>query len=92
MAKVSLVNALRKVGSGFDGNSKISLVNQHVSVIDKIPESISIRIKTIYLSNNIIPSLIGLNQFKNLESLSVTHNHLTYFECKWNCYELKRNS
>ena len=80
MSKVSLLTALRSVGSGYDGAGKISLVNQHVVTLDAIPENIANKIHTLFLSNNHLSSLNGIAQFKNVTTLSISYNNLSYLD------------
>ncbi len=80
MSKVSLLTALRSVGSGYDGVGKISLVNQHVVTLDAIPENIANKIHTLFLSNNHLTSLNGIAQFKNVTTLSISYNNLSYLD------------
>lgn len=63
----------------FDG-SKLSLVNCNITVIDKIPAQIAVKVKTLYLSNNNLSSLSGIGQFANVVTLSAAHNLIRFLD------------
>jgi len=55
--------------------NKISIVQKFVSQIDEIPKKFR-NIETLYLSNNNIRSLDGLEQFSRLKNVSLAHNEV----------------
>lgn len=66
----------RKVSSGgavIITPDKISLVEKCISVIDAVPDRFR-TIQTLYLSNNSITSLRGIEQFQELRTLSLANN------------------
>lgn len=74
---VSLCIALQQNPSSFDGK-KLSLVGTSLSVLDTVPISISRGIYVLYLSNNNLLSLKGIEQFVNVRCLSCGHNLIRY--------------
>ena len=74
---VTLSFALRSKPTAFDG-SKLNLVGQDLSSIDGLPPSIAVKLKTLYLSNNNLMSLNGVDQFRFLSSISCANNLLRY--------------
>ena len=55
------------------GVAKIQVVNRNVNEIDRIPEQYQ-GASTIYLSNNSIIDLSGIEQFQQVRTLSLAHN------------------
>ena len=59
-------------------NAKLNGVDCNIHVIDSIrPDYIS-QVRTLYLSNNCIAALDGVEAYYNVESLSLANNQITY--------------
>lgn len=58
--------------------SKLSLVGDSITAIGELPPSLTSRVQTLYLSNNNIASLGGIDQMKGLRSLSMANNLMRY--------------
>lgn len=61
----------------FDEN-KISIVQKCVNRIDNMPKEYH-QIETLYLSNNNLTSLEGIEQFSNLKTLTLVNNDVNSF-------------
>jgi hypothetical protein len=72
-----LSRVLSQTPAGFDG-SKLNLVNSTITTIDKLPNLLCLKVKTLYISNNNISSSEGIEQFTNLQSLSMSNNLIRY--------------
>ena len=71
-SKCSL-NEVGKMYPGLFGVAKIQVVNRNVNEIDRVPEQYQ-GASTIYLSNNSIIDLSGIEQFQQVRTLSLAHN------------------
>ena len=79
ISRVTLCSCLQSAPAAFDGTGlKLSLVGCNISVIDKVPGKLIDKIQTLYLSNNHITSLDGVQQFVHLRSISVANNLIRY--------------
>lgn len=79
VSNVSLFDYLRCHPAAIDGTGqKLSLVGCNISEIDHVPSTIISKVLTLYLSNNNITSLDGIEQFDKLKSLSVANNLIRY--------------
>ena len=58
--------------------TKLSVVNAGIKSIDVIPSRISLRINTVYLSNNDIRDITNVPQFINCISLSLANNLIKF--------------
>lgn len=80
---VTLSNALR-THSSTPNIAKLSMVNCSISLIDQIPRTFCENVRTLYLSNNNLLSLKGIEQFNNTQSLSCANNLIRYLgEIRW---------
>jgi len=77
----------RVIGSPYPGNnsassdgSKLSLVNCNITSIDKIPAHVSLKVRTLFLSNNNLTSLDGIGQFGNAVIVSAAHNLIRFLD------------
>ena len=78
-SRATLSNCLQSQPAAFDGSGlKLSLVGSNISIIDKVPGKLISKVQTLYLSNNHITSLEGIQQFSQLRTLSVANNLLRY--------------
>ena len=75
----TLSAALKGNPSLFDGR-KLSLVGLDIHFIDMLPSKISETMKTIYLSNNYIATLVNLDQFQRIETASIMNNNIRYLD------------
>ena len=57
---------------------KLSLVGDSITAIGELPESLTLQVQTLYLSNNYISSLGGIEQLKGLRNLSMANNLIRY--------------
>ena len=79
VSEVSLFDYLHSHPAAIDGTGqKLSLVGCNISEIDQVPNTIISKVLTLYLSNNNITSLDGIEQFEKLKSLSVANNLIRY--------------
>jgi hypothetical protein len=76
---VKLATALSRQPSQCDGE-KLGLVGLEIREIDLIPTKISEGVQVLYLSENYISSLAGIDQFKHLATLSIMNNHIRYLD------------
>ena len=60
-------------------SNRLSAVNRQVSTIDKLPDKCKTT-QVLLLSNNYIKDLTGLQQFKQLKTLSLSNNAIISFE------------
>lgn len=63
-----------------DLGDRLTAVTKEIHYIGKIPEIIALKIKKLFLSSNLLMSLTALEQFKNVETLSLANNQLSYYE------------
>lgn len=84
-----LSEALQRREGTFDGE-RVSSVGAQIDLIGVVPPSIASKAKKLFLSNNNIRSLQNIQQFSNLETLSLTHNDLKYLEELYHLKELTR--
>lgn len=61
----------------FDEN-KISIVQKSVNKIDLLPKEYH-QIETLYLSNNNLETLDGIEQFPNLKTLTLVNNEVYFY-------------
>ena len=79
ISNISLCNYLLANPTAIDSTGqKLSLVGSNISEIDHVPSTITSKVLTLYLSNNNITSLDGIEQFEKLKSLSVANNLIRY--------------
>ena len=76
---VSLSAALTHNPPAFDG-TKLNLVNANINAIDDIARQLAVKVKTLYLSNNSISSLAGIESFSSVVNASISHNLIRYLE------------
>ena len=57
---------------------KLSLVGKQITTIGKLPPSIARNIKVLYISNNSLKSLNGIDQFSQLKSISCANNNIKF--------------
>jgi len=86
---INLLQALRcNTGCLIDHGKQISAVGLQIQEIGHLPTHVVFSdrglnidvVKTLFLSNNYITSLDLIEQFRNLEILSVTNNMICYLE------------
>lgn len=78
-SRLTLSNCLQSQPAAFDGSGlKLSLVGSNISLIDNVPGKLVAKVQTLYLSNNHVTSIEGIQQFTQLRSLSVANNLLRY--------------
>ena len=78
-SRVTLCSCLQSHPAAFDGSGlKLSLVSSNICEIDKVPGQLVSKVQTLYLSNNHIISLSGVEQFASLRSLSAANNLIRY--------------
>lgn len=75
----SLSTAFRNNPSAFDG-VKLNLVNSNINKVDDISRQLGVKVKTLYLSNNSISSLVGIEIFSSVVNASISHNLIRYLE------------
>lgn len=75
-----LSDMFRKNPTALDNNGKLNLVSCYITEIDLLPEKISNRVKTLYLSHNSLENLLGLQQFQNLTCVSIANNSIRYLD------------
>jgi hypothetical protein len=56
--------------------TKLSAVNGSISCIDRLPTSVALLCTHLFLSNNDISSLLGIEQFQNIKVVSLSNNRL----------------
>jgi Leucine-rich repeat (LRR) protein len=77
--RTSLCSRLQNHPAAFDVTGlKLSLVGGNISVIDDVPSALINKVQTLYLSNNHITTLDGIEQFQQLRCLSVANNLIRY--------------
>ena len=67
-----------KIFPQFFDENKISIVQKNVNLIDLLPKQFQ-QIETLYLSNNNLTSLEGIEQFSNLKILTLVNNDVKIF-------------
>lgn len=75
-----LCEMLRRNSSALDSNGKLNLVSCYITEIDNLPDKLSQRVKTLYLSHNSLTNLLGLQQFSNLMMVSLANNSIRYLD------------
>ncbi|KAL4455778.1 hypothetical protein ABPG74_003188 [Tetrahymena malaccensis] len=73
--QIPLSNALERFPQFFD-DIKISVVQKSINEIDRLPYKYN-NIEILYLSNNNLTDLEGIQQFKKLRTLTLAHNELS---------------
>jgi Leucine-rich repeat (LRR) protein len=76
----TLCDMLRKSSTALDNNGKLNLVSCYITEIDRLPDKLSQRVKTLYLSHNSLPNISGLQQFSNLSTVSIANNSIRYLD------------
>ena len=59
-------------------SSKLSLVGLDICEIDGVPGPLPARIHTLYISNNLLTTLDGIEQFINIRQISFSNNFIKY--------------
>jgi hypothetical protein len=59
---------------------RISAVGVELDFIGSVPNELALKTRMLYLSNNNLHSLNGIQQFQNLEMLSVSNNNIVFLE------------
>ena len=59
---------------------KLSLVGLNIHIIDAIPTTLAASVKVLYLSDNSICRLAGLEQFANVVTISIKNNAIRYLD------------
>lgn len=78
-SRSTVCSRLQSSPTAFDVTGlKLSLVGSNISVIDKVPSTLITKVQTLYLSNNHITTLDGIEQFQQLRCLSVANNLIRY--------------
>ena len=81
-ASYTLADAFRVNPACFDGE-KLRLVSCRITVLSPLPRSpldLTPQVLVLFLSNNDIASLNGIESFRNLQTLSLSNNLLRYLE------------
>jgi Leucine-rich repeat (LRR) protein len=73
----SLSKALRSRPMALEG-TKLNLVSSCIGDIDGVPGAIGERVQTLYLGNNNLSSIGGIEQFSSAQSISLTNNLIRY--------------
>lgn len=66
------------VSPGVIDADKISIVGCNISIIDKLPHTLSTKLKVLYGSNNCLTSLNGIQYLSNLHTVSLSNNLIRY--------------
>ena len=77
----TLSSCLRSHAAGnnaLDPSGKLHLVSCYMTELDALPTALAQRVKVLYLSNNSLQSLQGIQQFSNITTLSLTNNSIRY--------------
>jgi hypothetical protein len=80
-SQITLSSCLRSQAAGnnaLDPSGKLQLVSCYMTHLDALPPALAQRVRVLYLSNNSIASLQGIQQFSNLTTLSLANNSLRY--------------
>lgn len=81
-SRSTVCSRLQSCPAAFDVTGlKLSLVGSNISVIDNVPSTLITKVQTLYLSNNYITTLDGIEQFQQLRCLSVANNLIRYLSC-----------
>jgi hypothetical protein len=64
------------VGAQGAQGAKLSAVNASIGCIDRLPAPVALPCTHLFLSNNDISSLLGIEQFQNVKVLSLSNNML----------------
>jgi hypothetical protein len=72
-------SALKRASGAVDG-AKLSLVGCSISLIDKLSSKLAGGFKIVYLSNNNIKHISGVEQFQSCRSLSLANNMIRYLD------------
>lgn len=75
----SLSDFLSQSRAKFNG-SKISAVGQDITNIDLLSQSLALKIRVLFLSDNRIDTISNISQFENLEVVSIANNSLKYLD------------
>ncbi|KAJ1429343.1 hypothetical protein B484DRAFT_329008, partial [Ochromonadaceae sp. CCMP2298] len=75
----SLSVVVSRTPSLFDGE-KLSLVGVDLREIDQLNPRLASSVKILYLSNNYLSTLTGVEQFPNLVAASFTNNFIRYLD------------
>ena len=71
---------LRKNAAALDSNGKLNLVGCYLTELDNLPDKLSNRVKTLFLSQNSLESLLGIQQFRNVTCVSLANNAVRYLD------------
>jgi hypothetical protein len=77
----TLSSCLRSHAAGnnaLDPSGKLHLVSCYMTELDALPTALAQRVKVLYLSNNSLQLLQGIQQFSNITTLSLTNNSIRY--------------
>ena len=74
------LNEVLKARLALVESSKLSLVSNRISILDKIPNTISQKVKILYLSNNDLSKIDQIIQFENCQNLSMGNNLVKFLE------------
>ncbi|RYG60068.1 hypothetical protein EON64_19615 [archaeon] len=74
-----LVDAIRKFPAGME-KDRLRCVGQNVTKLGFFPNNLAIAIRSLLVSNNALTSVEGVEQFANLDTLSVSNNLIRYME------------
>ena len=74
---IQLSKVFARNPSCFD-KSKITCVGKYITEIDKIPDLYGRNVQTLYLSQNSLQVLNGIEQFVNVKILSLQDNLVSY--------------
>ena len=80
-SSITLSACLRSHAAGnnaLDPSGKLQLVSCYMTHLDALPTSLAHRVRVLYLSNNSLASLQGIQQFSNITTLSLANNSLRY--------------
>ncbi|TMW60867.1 hypothetical protein Poli38472_000909 [Pythium oligandrum] len=75
----SLVDAFKQHGMKLCDGAKLNVVGKSLTTIGLIPPSLGVHVTSVYLSQNDLRSLAGLEQFQSVRLLSIGGNLLTRF-------------
>lgn len=74
-----LVDAIRKFPAGLE-KDRLRCVGQNVTKLGFFPSNLAIAIRSLLVSSNALESVDGVEQFANLDTLSVSNNLIRYME------------
>eukprot|EP01031_Cornospumella_fuschlensis_P012714 gene12714-15538_t len=74
-----LVDAIRKFPAGLE-KDRLRCVGQNVTKLGFFPSNLALAIRSLLLSNNALLSVEGVEQFSNVDTLSLSNNLIRYME------------